>query len=114
MDKNEQRTVERCVPIKGKGTRVYTVIVVIVPLHEKIIERGISNDNSHIWFRDRTLRCTGNIILVIRIGSKVLTEGCDHGRVILAVPIIQLDIKIESVHKDIPKGPVNSGIARVA
>lgn len=57
-----------------------------------------------VWFGDRALRSSCDVIGVVWILLEELTKLRDHSRVILAISVIQFDVEIESVHEDITEG----------
>jgi hypothetical protein len=80
--------VERCIAVNTKSTRLVGIIIeaiiVVVKLNPEIVKRRITNYYTHIRLGDRALRCTSDIISMIRVGGKVRTESGDHVLIVLA------------------------------
>jgi len=58
-----------------------------------------------VWLRDGTLRCACYIIGMIGIFCEELTKPQDHSRIVLAVPVVEFDVEVETVDEGISKGP---------
>lgn len=86
---------------------------IVIELNPKIVECIICNDHLHVRLRQGALRRAGNEVGVTVIRSKVGADLGDQARIVLAT-LVYFEIKVESVHKHIAKGPLHRVIARVA
>lgn len=84
-------TVEGSIPVERQSARV-GVVVVVVELYPNVVECGVSNDDAHVGLRNGTLGCASDVVRVSGVGGEVFSQRRDHGRIVLAVSVVQFDV----------------------
>jgi hypothetical protein len=102
--------VEGSTAVESQGARVGCVSVVVIELNPEVIKGRVADDLSHVGFRDRALRSTGDVVALARVGSEVGAQLGNHVLEVL-VAFVALDIKVPAVHGGIAKGMGHRGVS---
>lgn len=92
--------VEGGVSVEGQRAG-HGVVVVVVELHEEVVELGVLDHDAHVGFGDGALRRTGDVVCVGCVGGEVGAQLRDQRRVVLAAAEVVLDVEVEAVDEGV-------------